>query len=1030
MSPAVTIVVVSGDDASKVELETALRPHFPEIPVVDLGGRTVREAGEMPEVAESDFLWFLTPDSRPEPDCLDELLDAIGETESIAAVGPKLMCSGRIVSAGVSTTSVGERFNPVGSGEIDQGQRDSQIETLGLDLPGLLLASSELRRIGAPSRVLGPAYSGLEYSRRLRDLGARVLLAPRARMEISSASAARLGSSPHPPTSKTQIRTEQRYRLSLAGQGLLSLFCLLAVGHLGRIVGGLLSNNFGPAGWHFSALFGLPADVSTTAPLRRANARRTKADRRSVAALYADDDELAVQRRTMSGESEDSRPAEVPTGGPDADAELNPVGDTEEAIDSFSRLEISGGSSLLRAPLTYVILAAAVMSGLISYRLFGPGHLDGGALGATDIGLGEIFDRLLGRHLDVSTGSAVPSDPYHLVFGVLSLVFFGHVDVMVRSLLLAAPILAAVTAYAGAGSILARRWVRGFAALLWIASPLFTTALSEGRLGVVLVWICAPLAALTLRRSLTAGSIAAAAGTGLLLFIITAGVPLLLLVAVLGTAVLLASGRGLRHLWLLAPSVFLGWPWLWAVVREPGTLLTMPGQTLAAESAPTYLLAVGFPTPIDMSWLADVISGLGLGSVSAGILELWAPLLVLPMLILAFFTLIEARLELSRLSWAVGLYLSGLILAAIQVHLPAQTGPFHLIGSYPAAGLTLVSLGSILLLSLGADRTAGRRAVRSRKAGSNEAKGAAKGRSAASGRIPMRGLVALVTVAAVGLIAIGAGRATTSTDAVIATSESSVPALAADRAEGATQARTLRLDNVDGEVLATLISSADGTVLGTSTVTSAETVGGWPWQRRPLPITSDQVLVAQAASALSADDAGDLGNILGELGVDFVLVGKNAGGLANSVSVSEGLLPVGPTSSGQLWHVDKPYSGRFLIRDAEGKVSTAAMQGAAAKVPAGEEGRTLTIADASHGITASIDGEPLPQPKPGEDAWASEFDLPAAGGTVEISLNSPLYPAGVIAGWVLGLLSLIVAVPFGRAGNEKTTKTGRAEAKA
>ncbi|WP_166825769.1 glycosyltransferase family protein [Brevibacterium limosum] len=1034
MSPAVTIVVVSGDDASKVELETALRPRFPEIPVVDLGGRTVRDAGEMPEIAESDYLWFLTPDSRPEPDCLDELLDAIGETESIAAVGPKLMCSDRIVSAGVSTTSAGERFNPVGSGEIDQGQRDSQIETLGLDLPGLLLASTELERIGAPSRVLGPAYSGLEYTRRLRDLGARVLLAPRARMEISSASAARLGSSPHPPTSQTQIRTEQRYRLSLAGQGLFSLFSLLALGHLGRIGGELLANNFRPAGWHLSALFGLPADVSTTAPLRRANARRNKAAKRSstahVAALYADDDELAVQRRTMSSESEDPRPAEVPTGGPDADAELNPVGDTEEAIDSFSRLEISGGSSLLRAPLTYVILAAVVMSGFISYRLFGPGHLDGGALGSTDLGLGEIFDRLLGRHLDVSTGSAVPADPYHLVTGVLSLLFFGHVDVMVRSLLLAAPILAAVAAYAGAGSVLARRSVRGFAALLWIASPLFTAALSEGRLGVVLVWICAPLVALTLRRSLTAGSIAAAAGTGLLLFVITAGVPLLLPVAVLGTVVLLAAGRGLHHLWLLAPTVFLGWPWLWAVVREPGALLTMPGQTVAAESAPTYLLAVGFPTPIDMSWLAELIADLGLGHVSAGILQLWAPVLVLPMLILAFFTLIEARLELSRLTWAVGLYLGGLILAAIQVHLPAQTGPFHLIGSYPAAGLTLVSLGSILLLSLGADRTAGRRSVRRGTVGASTAKAAAKGRSAASGRLPMRGLVGLVTVAAVGTIAIGGGQAATSDDAVTATSESNVPALAADRAEGATQARTLRLDNVDGEVLATLISSADGTVLGTSTVTSAETVGGWPWQRRPLPITSDQVLVAQAASALSADDAGDLGSILGELGVDFVLVGQNAGSLTNSVSVSEGLLPVGPTSSGQLWRVDKPYSGRFLIRDAEGQVSTAAMKGTTAKVPAGQEGRTLTIADAADGITASIDGEPLPQPKPGEEAWASEFDLPAAGGTVEISLNSPFYPVGVIVGWVFGLLSLIVAIPFGRAGSAKTTESGREEAKA
>jgi hypothetical protein len=69
--------------------------------------------------------------------------------------------------------------------------------------------------------------------------------------------------------------------------------------------------------------------------------------------------------------------------------------------------------------------------------------------------------------------------------------------------------------------------------------------------------------------------------------------------------------------------------------------------------------------------------------------------------------------------------------------------------------------------------------------------------------------------------------------------------------------------------------------LGTSTVTAAETVGGWPWQRRPLPIPDDQVLVAQAAAALSADDAGDVSDILGELGADFVLVGTSAEGCRN-----------------------------------------------------------------------------------------------------------------------------------------------------
>src|SRR5699024_6556640 len=168
--------------------------------------------------------------------------------------------------------------------------------------------------------------------------------------------------------------------------------------------------------------------------LRRANARRNRLAKRTstshVAALYADADELAAQRRSMSAEAGQDGPAEAPTGGPDADAERNPIGDTEEAIDSSSRLEISGGTSLLRAPVTYVVVAAVVLTGFVSYPLFGPGHLTGGALRSTVIGVGEIFSRLLGRHLAISTGAAVPADPYPLVLGVLSLLFFGHVDIM------------------------------------------------------------------------------------------------------------------------------------------------------------------------------------------------------------------------------------------------------------------------------------------------------------------------------------------------------------------------------------------------------------------------------------------------------------------------------------------------------------------------------------------------------------------------------------------------------------------------
>ncbi|RBP66138.1 hypothetical protein DFO66_10381 [Brevibacterium sanguinis] len=992
-----TVVVTTGDASSRAELDTALRRTHPEIPIVDLGGLAVSEALALPAVAGSTHLWFLTPDSRPDPDCLDELLEAIGATESIAAVGPKIMHAERIVSAGVTTTAAGERFNPVGTGEIDQGQRDAQLETLGLDLPGMLIATADLERVGAPSRSLDPAHRGLEYSRRFRDLGRRVVLAPGAQLEISASHAVRLGSSARPPLSKSQVRAEQRYRLSLARPSLPLLICLLALTRLGDAVLGLLANDVRAASWHLAALVGLGTDARVTARVRRANARRARMAGRGgtahLSALFADADELEMQRRSMHAPEHRGAEAADESRAPAApdDADLHQVGDTEEELDSFSRLEVSGGPGLLRHPLTYLVAAAALLSGFLSHRLFGPGHLSGGALGSTDVSFGALLNRLLTEDLDVSTGAQVPADPYHVVLTVLSLPFLGNVDLMVRTLLLLAPILAVIAAHSCARIVVKRTWVRALAALLWIAAPVFTSAVSSGRLGVVIVWITAPLFVLAVRRSLRTGSTAAAATAGLLLFVIIAGSPLLLIAGLLLTALLLIRGHGARHVWLLVPTLALGWPWLVGLLREPGALFAMPGQTLAPPAPPTYLLALGFPSDVDLSWLAARLADLGVTGTDAEALGLWVPLLFLPMLLLAFLTLIEARLKLTRLLWAVGLCLSGLLLATLQILIPAQVGPFHLIGSYPLAGLTLLGLGAVMLLAMGADRTT------------------AKPTSAR--RLPLRSLSGLVAVAAVVLIVVEVGTATTSRPVVRAEETGRIPALAADRAAGETRARTLALDDVDGEVLASLIATVDETVVGTSTIRSAQALRGWPWERRPQPIGDDQVLVAQAAAALSAGDAGDVRDLLTRLGVDFVLVDGEASDLQNSVGSSAGLVQVGPTESGMLWQVDKPASGRYLIREADGSTSTARIGDDGIEVPPGGDGRSLVVATSVDGLTARLDGVDLPRPD--TDDWAAVFSLPESGGTVDLESGSPLHAAGVIAGFVVGIICLLAAIPFG-----------------
>jgi hypothetical protein len=122
------------------------------------------------------------------------------------------------------------------------------------------------------------------------------------------------------------------------------------------------------------------------------------------------------------------------------------------------------------------------------------------------------------------------------------------------------------------------------------------------------------------------------------------------------------------------------------------------------------------------------------------------------------------------------------------------------------------------------------------------------------------------------------------------------------------------------------------------------------------------------------------------------------------VSVAQGLLPVGPTESGELWRVDKPYSGRFLIRDSEGAAehrTDARNDHRRGRPPV----RRTAPSSSPTPPTASphvSTARQLPTPKKADETWVSEFDLPASGGTVEISLNSPLYPVGVVIGWVLG----------------------------
>lgn len=115
-----------------------------------------------------------------------------------------------------------------------------------------------------------------------------------------------------------------------------------------------------------------------------------------------------------------------------------------------------------------------------------------------------------------------------------------------------------------------------------------------------------------------------------------------------------------------------------------------------------------------------------------------------------------------------------------------------------------------------------------------------------------------------------------------------------------------------------------------------------------------------------------------------------------------------------LWRVDRQVARVMIIPSgAEGEplpVGSLPVE-AHTKVPAGGPGRVLRIADAADpGWRATLDGRTL-TPKT-VDGWAQGFELPAEGGTLDLTYDTPLtHTAWIWAQSALAVVLLVLALP-------------------
>ncbi|MZE76124.1 family 2 glycosyl transferase, partial [Streptomyces sp. SID5475] len=235
-----------------------------------------------------------------------------------------------------------------------------------------------------------------------------------------------------------------------------------------------------------------------------------------------------------------------------------------------------------------------------------------------------------------------------------------------------------------------------------------------------------------------------------------------------------------------------------------------------------------------------------------------------------------------------------------------------------------------------------------------------------------------------------------------------VPPFVAEESRTQDQARTLVLGGEPGRVSYTLVRGS-GARLGDADLAAAS--GG--------DIRLDGI-VANLVAGSGADQTDQLGGYA----VRYILVRDGAPReMGRVLDTTPGLTRLSQEDGSSLWRLDRRVARVTVVgnpdKGGDGGAAEAAEPVPVAagpveahtSLPAGPEGRVLRVADrAAPGWTATLDGEPLTPTT--VDEWAQGFELPANGGRLDLTYESPLsHTLWTGAQGLLAVVLVVLALP-------------------
>lgn len=526
--------------------------------------------------SEPDWLWLLHDDSAPHRDALAQLLEGARQCDIVV---PKLLEPKRrnypetISEVGQAITMGGLRVPIVEPGDIDQRQSESR-DVLGGSSAGMLVRGDTWREVGGIAPQVRRHRDGVDLGWRANAVGYRVLTWPDA--ALNHLMAGRVGLRPddeHPHVSDRLAALRIAGSRGAGGVG-------LAVASVLRAAGFLLAKS--------------PSYASAELRAWR-EYRSTREETTALAATLPEEDltpeDLLPSRFWPVRHAVDA----LGSGLAERYRSLTEA-PADTSIDELTSDEYAGPVRKRRflSPTTLLVVVLVLCAALAARTLLGSGPVSGGGLLAPPPSLAEAWHAYLrGR------------EPWLGLAAVASIVGFGSPAWFAFFAIILTPLLAALSSLA-----LLRRLGVGVAAACaasaaWAGGTILLGLVTAGDVSGMVLAVIGPLCARALHSVLTndaagAERLRAPAGAAFWILIVACVWPVALpLLTVVGIVwVVRDRPRAVEAAVALVPAwVFLA-PWLPALVRHPGRLLTGVDPLAWPDYPPaSYALAVGRVLP-------------------------------------------------------------------------------------------------------------------------------------------------------------------------------------------------------------------------------------------------------------------------------------------------------------------------------------------------------------------------------------------------------------------------------------------------